>query len=50
MAEKSVGNVLGSSGRVKSASSNTRDIFFFHGDRFSRLIERDGKPLQPDEE
>ena len=50
MAEKSVGNVLGSSGRVKSASSNTRDIFFIHGDRYSRLIERDGKPLLPDEE
>ena len=50
MAEKSVENVLGSSGRVKSGSSNTREIFFIHDDRFSRLIERDGKPLQPDEE
>ena len=33
MAEKSVANVLGSSGRVKSGSSNAKEIFFIHGDR-----------------
>jgi len=50
MAEKSVEKVLDSSGRVKSSSSKTKDIFFIHGDRYSRLIERDGKPLSAEEE
>lgn len=31
MAEKSVEKVLDSSGRVKSSSSKTRDIFFIQG-------------------
>ena len=44
MAVKSVGNVLGSSGRVKSASSNTRDIFFIHGDRALWTLEANPRP------
>lgn len=50
MAQKSVEKVFDSDGRVKSTSSKTKDIFFIHGDRYSRLIERDGKPLSTEEE
>ncbi len=50
LAQKSVEKILDSDGRVKSTSSKTKDIFFIHGDRYSRLIERDGKPLPPAEE
>ena len=50
MAQKSVEKVIDSDGRVKSSSSKTADIFFIHGDRYRRLIERDGKPLSAEEE
>jgi hypothetical protein len=50
MAQKTVEKVLGSDGRVKSTSSKTKDIFFIRGERYNRLIEKDGKPLPPGEE
>ncbi len=50
MAQKSVEKILDSGGRVKSISSKTKDIVFIHGDRYTRLIERDGKPLPPADE
>jgi len=50
LTQKSVEKNIDSDGKVKSTSSKTKDIFFIDGDRYSRLIERDGKPLSPDEE
>jgi hypothetical protein len=49
MVQKSVEKVLDSNGNVKSTSSKTRDILFIRGERYTRLIERDGKALSPDE-
>ena len=50
MAQRSTEKVFGSDGQVKSTSSKTKDIVFIHGDRYSRLTERDGKPLSAKEE
>ncbi|MEP6538795.1 MAG: hypothetical protein ABJF23_25900 [Bryobacteraceae bacterium] len=50
LTQKSVEKTVGSDGLLKLTSSKTKDIFFIEGDRYSRLIERDGKPLSPDEE
>ncbi|MEO8131106.1 MAG: hypothetical protein ABI822_28665 [Bryobacteraceae bacterium] len=50
LTQKSVEKTVGSDGLLKFTSSKTKDIFFIEGDRYSRLIERDGKPLSPDEE
>ena len=49
MAQKSVARVIDSDGLVKSFTSKVRDVFFINGDRYYRLIERDGKPLSAEE-
>jgi hypothetical protein len=50
MVQKSVESVLDSSGKVKSTSSKTRDILYIRGERYTRLLERDGKALSAEEQ
>jgi hypothetical protein len=50
MVQKSVETVLDASGKIKSTSSKTRDVLFIRGERYTRLIERDGKALSPGEQ
>lgn len=50
MSQKSVARVIDSDGLLKSTTSKIRDIFFINGDRYYRLIERDGKSLSVEED
>lgn len=47
--EKSIVRQYDSQGKVKSTESSTRDITIFYGRPFSRLVEKDGKPLSEKE-
>jgi hypothetical protein len=43
--EKEVTKEFDKSGKVKSTVSTVRDVSILYGHQFSRLIEKDGKPL-----
>jgi negative regulator of sigma E activity len=47
--ENTVTRELDSSGTVKKTTSETREILFLGGKRYEHLIQKDGKPLPPDE-
>jgi hypothetical protein len=50
MVEKTTERVFDSSGKVKTANSQTSDILNLGGFRYHRQIEKDGKPLSPEED
>jgi hypothetical protein len=43
--ERGVERELDKNGKTKSTHSTTRDVSILYGNQFSRLIEKDGKPL-----